>query len=253
MMGCIYEYTHRENGKKYIGMTIDPIERNKNHQNASDPNSVFHAAIRKYGFDAFNYHVIEWCDESYLGEREMYWISHYNTFKGDGYNSTPGGSWLGSGENHPRYGTKHSEETKEKIRKTLQGRPGKPHTEEAKKKMRGRKNPRGMLGKKHSEETKKKMSESQKTVIKKKSPSRSKNPSKTRKPSRGMLGKKHSEETKIKIGNSRRGKKHSEETIKKLRERDHPKGMLGKKHSEETKNKIRDSLNEYYKNKKRIL
>ena len=79
-----------------------------------------------------------------------------------------------SGENHSRYGEKHSIESKKKISKSCQGlkrsektkqkmsdsHKGKKLTEETKRKMSlariGKVN--GMLGKKHSDETKRKMS-----------------------------------------------------------------------------------------------
>lgn len=171
--GCIYEYTHRENGKKYIGMTIDPIERNKVHKKAKD-DTHFHRAIKNYGFDAFDYHIIEWCHKQFLKEREIYWIDHYNTFKGDGYNQTPGGDGFASGEDHPNYG-------KTGKNNPMHGRTGKDHprygqthTEEVKesisKKMSGENNPmHGRIGKDnpfygelHTFETKETMSQKRK-------------------------------------------------------------------------------------------
>ena len=83
-----------------------------------------------------------------------------------------------SGENNPMYGKrgvecpwygrKHSEETKDKISKSLTGENhnfyGKTHTKETKQKMseikKGEKNP--FYGRKHSEETKQKMKEAAK-------------------------------------------------------------------------------------------
>ena len=52
-------------------------------------------------------------------------------------------------------GKKHSEETKEKLRKCNSGRPGRPTSVEAREKLR-----LANLGKKHSEGTKEKLSES---------------------------------------------------------------------------------------------
>lgn len=64
------------------------------------------------------------------------------------------------GENHPSYGRKHTQETKNKISKKNSGR--KP-TEETRKKLsrirKGRPGNRGFRGKSHSEETKQKMRE----------------------------------------------------------------------------------------------
>ena len=77
---------------------------------------------------------------------------------------------------------------------------GSKHTEETKRKMRAsHKGNKGMLGKKHSKESKKKMSEAHKG-------------------NKSMLGKHHSEETKRKISEAHRGKKLSEEHKKKINE-----------------------------------
>ena len=58
-------------------------------------------AIRKYGVDAFIYEVIEECPLEKLDEREKYWITFYNTFKGFGYNCNAGGG-DSRGENNGR-------------------------------------------------------------------------------------------------------------------------------------------------------
>ena len=91
------------------------------------------------------------------------------------------------GENHPMYGKKHSEETKNKIGAASKGR---HHTEEIKKKMseamKCEHNP--MYGKKHSEEAKKKMSEALKGK------------------QAWNKGKHLSEETKNKISEAKKGK-----------------------------------------------
>jgi hypothetical protein len=72
------------------------------------------------------------------------------------------------GENSSWYGRKHSQETREKMKKSAKRGEthhmyGKTHTEETRDKMsksqKGRPSPKGMLGKKHTEEAKQKMSE----------------------------------------------------------------------------------------------
>lgn len=52
---------------------------------------LLYQAFKKYGIDAFEFGVIEENVENY-DEREVYWISYYNTYGEDGYNMTPGGS-----------------------------------------------------------------------------------------------------------------------------------------------------------------
>ncbi len=59
---------------------------------------------------------------------------------------------LNSGENHPMWGTHPSEETLIKLREAHKGFLGKTHTEESKQKLR-----KTRLGKKPSKETKEKM------------------------------------------------------------------------------------------------
>ena len=71
-------------------------ERHKQHiksslnENAVDFNCLLHKAFRKYGSDNFSFEVLEECDRDLLNEREMYWITFYDTFK-NGYNQTAGG------------------------------------------------------------------------------------------------------------------------------------------------------------------
>jgi len=119
-----------------------------------------------------------------------------------------------SGENHPRWGTKHSEESKKKISNAMKGT---NHSEESKKKMRKRR---------HSEETKKKMSESWKA--------RENHP---------RLGTNHSEESKKKISDSMKSKSKMPSELQKKRRKlkgeNHPR--WGTKHSEESKKKIGDA------------
>lgn len=92
----IYMATNKINGKKYIGMTTWTLEdRKKSHrlrsQKKTKYNSHFNNAIRKYGFDAFEWEEID--NAMFikdLEEKEKYWIEYYDTYY-NGYNSTLGG------------------------------------------------------------------------------------------------------------------------------------------------------------------
>lgn len=97
MNGIVYEMLNTINNKVYIGITTQLLEtRIKQHfqeanwEKGDNYNSKLNKAIRKYGKQAFVYHVIEEVDSSVLFDREIYWIQYYNSYN-CGYNSTPGG------------------------------------------------------------------------------------------------------------------------------------------------------------------
>lgn len=52
--------------------------------------------MRCHGVELFHIEQIEECPNDLLDEREKYWIAFYNSYK-NGYNSTPGGTALPSG------------------------------------------------------------------------------------------------------------------------------------------------------------
>ena len=147
----VYIATNKINGKSYIGQTQKSLnDRISKHFYSVRHNSnlYFHNALRKYDFD---WSILEECkSKTDLDMREGYYIEQYNTLK-DGYNLTQGGE--GS------FGYKHSDETRKKMSEIAKSLPsnfkGKKHTEETKEKIR-----KAKLGQKvHSEEWKKKMSE----------------------------------------------------------------------------------------------
>lgn len=91
----IYKITNKINGKIYIGKTIKSIEaRFKKHLNGAKNkvNRHLYDAMNCYGYENFELTLIETCKtiES-LNEREIYWISHYNSISPCGYNMTQGG------------------------------------------------------------------------------------------------------------------------------------------------------------------
>jgi group I intron endonuclease len=127
----IYLVTNKINGLKYIGQTIKTLEERKNQhiKNALRGSKYhFHRAIKKYGPDNFEWEVLEGVvsvdDLNYL---EIYYIEKYNTFIGEGYNSTKGG--------HGCSGWKHSEETKRIIGEKSKEQIRKPLTNEQRKKL----------------------------------------------------------------------------------------------------------------------
>lgn len=101
--GVIYRITHKETGKTYVGMTSQLIE-NRFNDHIFEAKSKkllrqdsLHAAIRKYGPDAFEVLEIEKSDNlDILKERERYWIERLGTNQPNGFNVSKGGEMCGS-------------------------------------------------------------------------------------------------------------------------------------------------------------
>lgn len=97
-MGYIYLITNFENGKLYVGQTVNTIEHRWNDHvseayNGNKSNSLLHRAIIKYGASSFGICVLEACADTNLNEREKYYIKEYDTYytHDKGYNLTWGG------------------------------------------------------------------------------------------------------------------------------------------------------------------
>lgn len=93
----IYCITNNINQKKYIGLSINCEKRWFDHRSKSlnstatdDLQKPIYRAIRKYGLENFSFCVLEECEKEKLKEREVYWISYYDSYN-TGYNATLGG------------------------------------------------------------------------------------------------------------------------------------------------------------------
>lgn len=109
----IYGIKNKINGKIYIGSSGNIRLRWKSHRSSlkrqCGTNQYLQRAYNKYGFDAFEFLVVEFCDVSILTEKEQYWLDFYKSYeKHLGYNLSK------IAESNRGY--KHSKETKEKIR-----------------------------------------------------------------------------------------------------------------------------------------
>ena len=90
-MSCgIYKAENKLNGKVYVGQSIYINRRWQDHkENYINGTSKFYKAIQEYGWDNFEWSIIEECLESELDEREKYWIDYYDSIN-NGYNTIYG-------------------------------------------------------------------------------------------------------------------------------------------------------------------
>ncbi len=192
-MHFIYKVENKVNGKLYVGQTICPANRKKQHLSKTfHGNPALDRAVLKYGRGSFDFSIVEELETlDQANEREVYWIQELNTLAPNGYNLKVGGdaggldspetrrkksqSKLGA-QNH-FYGRKHSDGARLKISLAKTGRTlnipegdlerrrnqmirmnnarkGKKQSPELRKKIAA-----SQRGKTHSEETKRKMSE----------------------------------------------------------------------------------------------
>lgn len=90
----IYKITNLLNDKVYIGQSVD-IEKRWSVHKAELKNNYHHNihlqnAWNKYGEKNFKFSIIEECDVDQLNQREIYWISKFDSCE-NGYNLTSGG------------------------------------------------------------------------------------------------------------------------------------------------------------------
>lgn len=104
----IYMITNEINGKKYIGQSVDIEKRWESHKYKSaieSRNYYLYNAIKKYGIENFTFSIVELCDRTELNDKEIYYISKYNTYVYNkdscGYNMTVGGTDSLGGKHHP--------------------------------------------------------------------------------------------------------------------------------------------------------
>lgn len=119
----IYKYTNKENGKIYIGRSLNITKRKWEHLNNPSPYSYFDQTLAKIGERSFDFEIIEECSAIELKEKEKYWIKYYNCCVLDnregGYNLTRGGEEYKSEENRwARLTVKQVEEIIEKLANT---------------------------------------------------------------------------------------------------------------------------------------
>ena len=194
---CIYMYTNKINGKRYIGQTNDFNRRYKEHiaamTNENDNEYIYpiQRAFRKYGLDNFEVKILKenLNTQCLLNFYECYYIKKFDLLckNGKGYNLSDGGS------NGNNFAGKTDEEMEEIRQKQSEAHKGKKHSEKSKQKIsnakKGENNP--FYGKHHTEESRKKMRENHANNKGENNPNYGKHPS---------------EETKQKLSKARKGK-----------------------------------------------
>ena len=181
MIHTIYKITNNISNKIYIGYTSKTVEHRFKQHCADNRKTILHDAIRGYGPDNFSVEAIyQSHDGEHTKNMEKIFIKEYDSIK-NGYNMTEGG--YGNpcfGNLNGMYGKKHSESTREKIRKKAIGRKM-VFTETAKlKKVKiALENlkfawavPQPFLGMKHTEAAKKKMRCSRPSMVGNNNPSK---------------------------------------------------------------------------------
>lgn len=124
----IYQILNLINGHCYIGQSKNIFNRfNKHHiydyknEKGANYNDKIYQALRKYGLENFKVNIIELCPLNELDDKEIYWISYFDSFK-NGYNSTIGGqNWS------PNMYTQETEEKRQKTREKNQSLIGENH------------------------------------------------------------------------------------------------------------------------------
>lgn len=132
----VYKHT-APNGKCYVGMTCQTLERRARNGRGYEECAAFYNAILKYGWNNFKHEILEsglTYDEAC--EKECFYINKYHSLTTEwGYNLATGGNT----------NKVMSEESKRKISQTLTGRKRIPHTPETKLKIsvanKGKKQP----------------------------------------------------------------------------------------------------------------
>ena len=137
-MYLVYKHTS-PSGKSYIGITGDYDKRCREHKSASGSSKysqcrAFHAAIRKYGWDAFTHEILySNLTIEQANHRETQLINEYGTLAPYGYNLCTGGGvkvWSDASRlfaSNRRKGMKFSDATRAIMSAQRKGRgTGKP-------------------------------------------------------------------------------------------------------------------------------
>lgn len=134
----VYCITHRESGKKYVGVTKYSFKKRLKGHLKSD--SILGNSLRFHGIDAFIFEIVDAADSiEEIHKKEIFWIQKLACCHPHGYNLHVGGIGEASkGKKSWLKGKTMSEEYKSKISKGNTGVSrglGVPKSEEHKRKM----------------------------------------------------------------------------------------------------------------------
>lgn len=97
----IYKFTNKLTGESYIGQSRDIHKRYIQHkcrheiclhEDTPKEDTYFHSMLRYYGFNNFDFEVIEECCIDELNDKEIYYIKTFGTLFPNGYNIDRGGN-----------------------------------------------------------------------------------------------------------------------------------------------------------------
>ena len=78
----IYCIFNKSNGKIYVGQSVQLKTRISQHKSElnfnNHSNKHLQSAWNKYGEDAFDFIIVEICDEEKLNDHEIWWINYFN-------------------------------------------------------------------------------------------------------------------------------------------------------------------------------
>lgn len=90
-MKWLYKITNNVNAKMYIGVTINPKRRWKQHLRMKTNCKALKSAMKKYGKENFEFTLLCCGEDQYIDDLEVKFIDFYNTVAPNGYNITLGG------------------------------------------------------------------------------------------------------------------------------------------------------------------
>lgn len=148
----VYMHVNKHNGRKYIGITCEPVKNRWRNGKSYKVNPHFYNAIQKYGWeDGFEHLILyENLTQQQAMNKEVELIAKYKNTKEGVYNLTDGGEhYIQTPESIAKMKeTKRKNLTPERLEKIRQAAQARD--------FNGKKNP--FYGKHHTEESKKKMS-----------------------------------------------------------------------------------------------